>query len=260
MSETTERIAFLGGYLPRLCGIATFTTDLCEAVAGSAPGLDCQTVAMNDRIEGYTYPSRVRFQVFQKDLDAYRRAADFLNFSNASELCVQHEFGIHGGPAGSHLLTLLREVRMPVVTTLHTILREPNDEQREVMNALIERSDRLVVMAHKGAELLRKVYHAPDDKVRIIPHGIPDMPFTDSAFYKEQFGVLGRKVLFTFGLLGPGKGIEHASESLYPVQPAGRAGQPAPFREPGSAGHVLPRVPGSGAGPGLGPFPGGHEL
>ena len=210
-----DRIAFLGGYLPRLCGIATFTTDLCEAVAGVVPaGVECFTGAMNDRIEGYSYPGRVRFEVFQKDLDSYRRAADFLNFSNASVLCVQHEFGIHGGPAGSHLLTLLREVRMPVVTTLHTILREPNDEQREVMKELIERSALLVVMAHKGEEILREVYGVPASKIQIIAHGIPDMPFTDSAFYKEQFGVEGRQVLFTFGLLGPGKGIEQAIQAL----------------------------------------------
>jgi len=213
-STMPSRIAFLGGFLPRLCGIATFTHDLCEAVAAAAPGSQCFSGAMNDRIEGYEYPPRVRFELAQKDLDSYRRAADFLNFNNADVLCVQHEFGIYGGPAGSHLLALLKEVRMPVVTTLHTILRDPNADQRMVMEELIRRSDRLVVMARKGAEILRDTYGVPDAKVDLIPHGIPDMPFVDSSFYKAQFGVEGRTVLLTFGLLGPGKGIEHVIEAL----------------------------------------------
>ncbi len=209
-----QRIAFLGDYLPRLCGIATFTHDLSEAVAAAAPGTDCFVGAVNDRVEGYEYPQRVRFEMLEKDLDSYRRAADFLNFNNADVLCVQHEFGIYGGQAGSHLLALLKEVRMPVVTTLHTVLREPNAAQRKVMEELVRRSDRVVVMARKGAEILREIYHVPESKVDIIAHGIPDMPFVDSSCYKAQFGVEGRKVLLTFGLLGPGKGIEHVIEAL----------------------------------------------
>ena len=213
-STLPDRIAFLGGYLPRLCGIATFTHDLCEAVATAAPASQCYTGAVNDRAEGYVYPPRVRFELDEKDLDSYRRGADFLNFDNADVLCVQHEFGIYGGPAGSHLLALLKEVRMPVVTTLHTVLRDPNADQRKVMEELIRRSGRLVVMARKGAEILRESYGVPDAKVDIIPHGIPDMPFLDSSVYKAQFGVGGRRVLLTFGLLGPGKGIEYAIEAL----------------------------------------------
>ena len=209
-----QRIAFLGGHLPRLCGIATFTHDLCEAVSASVPGAQCYAGAVNDRVEGYEYPPRVRFELLEKDLDSYRRAADFLNFNNADVLCVQHEFGIYGGPAGSHLLALLKEVRMPVVTTLHTILREPNAAQRKVMDELVLRSDRLVVMARKGAEILRETYAVPAAKVAIIPHGIPDVPFSDSRLFKAQFGVEGRMVLLTFGLLGPGKGIEHAIRAL----------------------------------------------
>lgn len=213
-STLPHRIAFLGGYLPRLCGIATFTHDLCEAVAAAAPMSECFAGAMNDRIEDYDYPPRVRFELDEKDLDSYRRAADFLNFNNADVLCLQHEFGIYGGPAGSHVLALLKEVRMPVVTTLHTVLREPDAAQRKVMEELVRRSDRLVVMARKGAEILQEIYGVPDAKVDIIPHGIPDMPFMDSSFYKAQFGVEGRTVLLTFGLLGPGKGIEYAIEAL----------------------------------------------
>jgi glycosyltransferase involved in cell wall biosynthesis len=209
-----ERIAFLGDYPPRLCGIATFTADLCEAIAAAAPESLCYAGAVNDRAGPYAYPSRVRFELDEKEIDSYRRAADFLNFDNAEVLCVQHEFGIYGGSAGGHILALLKEVRMPVVTTLHTVLREPDDEQRKVMDELARRSDRLVVMARKGAEILRETYGIPDAKVDIIPHGIPDLPFADSSHYKEQFGVQGRIVLLTFGLLGPGKGIEYAIEAL----------------------------------------------
>ena len=212
--DLPRRIAFLGNYLPRLCGIATFTQDLCEAVSGVSPGADCYAGAVNDRPERYEYPARVRFELQEKDLDSYRRAADFLNFNNADVLCVQHEFGIYGGPAGSHLLALLKEVRMPVVTTLHTILRDPNTAQREVMTAIATRSDRLVVMSRKGAEMLGEIYAVPNQKIDIIPHGIPDIDFVDSSVYKEQFGVAGRQVLLTFGLIGPGKGIEHAIEAL----------------------------------------------
>jgi glycosyltransferase involved in cell wall biosynthesis len=171
-------------------------------------------VAVNDRQGGYDYPERVRFELEEKNIHSYRRAADYLNFNNADVLCVQHEFGIYGGTAGSHLLELLKEVRMPVVTTLHTILSEPNATQRQVMDEISRRSDRLVVMAQKGAEILRGVYAVPESKIDIIPHGIPDVPFTDSALSKEQFGVEGRTVLLTFGLIGPGKGIEHVIEAL----------------------------------------------
>ncbi len=209
-----ERIAFVGGFQPRRCGIATFTRDLCEAVATASPGSQCYAGAVNDRIEGYKYPPRVRFELFEKDLDSYRRAADFLNFNKAQILCAQHEFGIYGGLAGSHLLALLKEVRMPVVTTLHTVLLEPNTAQMKVMEELIQRSDRLVVMARKGLEILRDIYDVPVGMVDVIPHGIPDVPFEDSEKFKGQFGLEGRKVLLTFGLLGPGKGIEHAIEAL----------------------------------------------
>src|SRR5207249_8583598 len=136
----------------------------------------------------------------EQELSSYRRAADFLNISNVDVVCVQHEFGIFGGPAGSHLLALLRELRMPIVTTLHTLLREPSAEQRRVMQELIARSTRLVVMAERGRQMMQDVYHAPPGKLDLIPHGIPDIPFVDPNYYKDQFGVEGRTVLLTFGL------------------------------------------------------------
>ncbi|RYD47039.1 MAG: glycosyltransferase, partial [Verrucomicrobiaceae bacterium] len=208
------RIAFVGGYEPRLCGIATFTTDLCEAVAAAVPETMCIACAVNDRTEGYKYPSRVRLEMLEKDIDSYRRAADFLNFNNVDVLCIQHEFGIYGGSAGRHLLALLKEVRIPVVTTLHTVLTDPNPAQRSVMEELVRRSDRLVVMAQKGKEILLETYGVAPAKIDVIPHGIPDVKLASSESFKARFGLEGRKVLLTFGLLGPGKGIEHAISAL----------------------------------------------
>ena len=209
-----RKVAFLGDYLPRKCGIATFTTDLRCAVAKEFPALQCLVVPVNDLAEGYDYPPEVRFEIAEQDLPSYLRAADFLNITDVDVVCVEHEFGIFGGPAGSHVLALLRELQMPIVTTLHTILREPNAEQRRVMRELIRRSTRLVVMSERGREFLRDVYHAPENKIDLIPHGIPDMPFADPNYFKDEFGVAGKQVLLTFGLLSPNKGIEFALRAL----------------------------------------------
>src|SRR6516225_5805239 len=144
-SSEIRKIAFIGDYLPRKCGIATFTSDLCSSVASQYPTAECFVVAVNDRAEGYEYPPEVRFEIPEQDLESYLRAADFLNFSNTDVVCLQHEYGIFGGPAGSHILALLRDLRVPVVTTLHTVLREPNDHQRRVMTQLASLSARMVV-------------------------------------------------------------------------------------------------------------------
>jgi glycosyltransferase involved in cell wall biosynthesis len=209
-----RKVAFLGDYLPRKCGIATFTSDLRCAVAAEFPAIQCPVVPVNDLAEGYDYPAEVRFEIAEQDLPSYLRAADFLNITDVDVVCVEHEFGIFGGPAGSHVLALLRELQMPIVTTLHTVLREPNAEQRRVMRELIRLSTRLVVMSERGREFLREVYHAPESKIDLIPHGIPDMPFADPNYFKDEFGVAGKQVLLTFGLLSPNKGIEFALQAL----------------------------------------------
>jgi len=209
-----RKIAFLGDYPPRKCGIATFTTDLLAAVAAENPRGQCFAVPVNDTEGGYEYPGEVRFEIAEQDLSSYQRAADFLNISNVDVVCVQHEFGIFGGPSGSHVLALLRELRMPIITTLHTILHEPNVEQRSVMRELTARSTRLVTMTQRGQRMLQEIYQVPSAKIDLIPHGIPDIPFVDPNFYKDQFGVEGRLVLLTFGLLSPNKGIEHVLNAL----------------------------------------------
>src|SRR5260370_26597792 len=209
-----RRAAFLGVYPRGKRGMPTFTADLLAAVAAEHPQTDCFAAPVKDREGGYEYPPEGRCEIEEQDLSSYLRAADFLNISNADVLCLQHEFGIFGGPAGSHVLALLRELRMPVVTTLHTLLRQPTAEQRRVMRELIARSTRLVVMTERGRQMLQEIYQAPPAKLDLIPHGIPDIPFVDPNFYKDQFGVEGRQVLLTFGLLSPNKGIEHALNAL----------------------------------------------
>src|SRR6266699_17289 len=213
-TSTVRKVAFLGDHLPRKCGIATFTSDVLAAVATAYPQSQCLCVSVNDIQGGYEYPQVVRFEIEEQDLSSYLRAADFLNISNVDIVCLQHEFGIFGGPAGGHILALLRELRMPVVTTFHTILREPKTDQRRVMHELVTLSTRLVVMAERGRQMLQEVYHAPPAKIDLIPHGIPDVGFVDPTYFKDQFGVEGRVVLLTFGLLSPNKGIENVLKAL----------------------------------------------
>src|SRR5438132_1913096 len=205
-------VGVLGNHLPRQCGIATFTTHLTDAIAVEFPVLDCFVLAMNDGSHRHPYPARVRFEIAENDVASYRRAADYLNVNAVDVVCVQHEYGIFGGKAGSHVLALLRELRMPIVTTLHTILSEPNPLQLGVMNELTELSERLVVMSAHGAELLREVHNVPSRKIDLIPHGIPSLPSVSRS--KDQLGVEGKSVILTFGLLSPDKGIESVIDAL----------------------------------------------
>lgn len=209
-----KRIAFIGNYLPRQCGIATFTTDICEAVATAYKATACMAVPVNDIEGGYEYPSRVRFELTEQDITSYRRAADFLNINNIHMVSLQHEYGIFGGIAGEYILTLLRELRMPVVTTLHTVLREPNPDQLRVLKEIVALSDRVVVMSERASEFLQSIYQVPAEKIDMIPHGIPEQSFVDPSFYKDVFGVEGKTVLLTFGLLSANKGIEYVISAL----------------------------------------------
>jgi glycosyltransferase involved in cell wall biosynthesis len=208
------RIAFLGNYLPRQCGIATFTTDLCTALATEFGQEQLFAIPVNDPDSHYDYPDQVRLELNQEELASYERAADFLNFNGNDLVCLQHEYGIYGGKAGSYILTLLRKLKMPLVTTLHTVLREPDAEQRAVLEEIAALSDRLVVMSELAAELLRDVYAVPGEKIDVIPHGVPEMHFMDPNYFKDRFGTEGKSVLLTFGLLSPNKGIENVIRAL----------------------------------------------
>jgi glycosyltransferase involved in cell wall biosynthesis len=212
MSPAIKRVAFLGNHLPRHCGIATFTTDLAGAIAVEYPRIDRLVVAMNDAGQRHAYPPPVRFEIPENDSDAYLRAADFLNVNNVDVLSVQHEYGIFGGKAGSHVLSMLRALRMPIVTTLHTVLGDPNEHQRRVLEELAALSERLVVMSAQGAALLQEHYSIPAAQIDLIPHGSPAVPPSVEA--KQRLGITGRPVLLTFGLLSPDKGIEYVIDAL----------------------------------------------
>jgi len=209
-----RKIALIGNHLPRQCGIATFTTDLLNAIQSEGYGTECWCVVMNDMPEGYRYPAQVRFEINQKVLSEYRLAADFLNMNRFDVVCLQHEFGIFGGEYGAHILELLANLRMPLVTTFHTVLQSPNSDQLVQVKRIAQLSDRLVVMSRRAVEILQDVYGIPSEKMAMIHHGIPDVPFVDPNYYKDQFGVEGRKVILTFGLLSPGKGIETMIDAL----------------------------------------------
>src|SRR5215207_3949923 len=209
-----KRVAFIGNYLPRKCGIATFTTDLCESFTEQFLEIQALVLAMNDTEEGYKYPDQVRYELQQDDLFDYEHAANFLNQQAVDVINLQHEFGIFGGVSGSHILTLLRNVSAPVVTTLHTILENPQPEQLHVLKEIVRLSNRLIVMSQRSRKLLQEIYAAPPEKIEMIPHGIHDIAFLDPGFHKDKFSAEGRSVILTFGLLSRNKGIEYVIEAL----------------------------------------------
>ncbi len=214
MPKSIESVALIGNYLPRQCGIATFTTDLATAIVENDRTIDCFTVAMNDRPEGYNYPAEVRFQINQNRLNEYSLAAGFLNMRNPDVVCLQHEYGIYGGQRGSFIIELAKNLKMPLVTTLHTVLRDPAAQEHQIISQLAELSARLVVMSERGAEFLRNVYDVPEAKIALIPHGIVDVPFLDPDPCKAKIVSGDKTVILTFGLLSPGKGIEYMINAL----------------------------------------------
>ena len=214
MPSLPMRIAVVGNHLPRQCGIATFTTDLCDAIADEFGAAGVFVLAVNDPHSGYRYPARVRFEITESDLSSYQEAADFLNSSNVDLVCLQHEYGIFGGKRGSHILRLLDHLKMPVVTTLHTVLREPDVDQLIVLQEIAARSDRLVVMSEHSSQFLQEVSRVPAGKIDLIPHGIPDLPFAEPVLHGDSVSAQGKIVLLTFGLLSPNKGFETVIQAL----------------------------------------------
>ncbi|HTY25969.1 MAG TPA: glycosyltransferase [Desulfomonilaceae bacterium] len=207
-------IVYVGTYVPRKCGIATFTDDLGTSIAQELGGKPYRVVALTDRVGEYDYPSEVTFEIRQNVIRDYARAAEYLNGSSAQVVSLQHEFGIFGGAAGKYLSVLLCHLKKPIITTMHTILENPLKDYREAFEDVVNCSQRIVTMSQRGARMLQEIYGVPEDKISIIHHGVHDVPFVDSNFYKEKFNVEGLTVLLTFGLLSPNKGIETALEAL----------------------------------------------
>lgn len=209
-----RRVAFIGNSLPRRCGIATFTAHIEEAVTRARPAIDATIIAMNDHGGSYDYPATVGFTIADQDADAYLRAAEFINRGGFDVVSLQHEYGIFGGEAGSYVLDLLGRLTVPVVTTLHTVLAEPDEAQRRVLKAIVGASVKVVVMAEKGRELLEQVFGVAPDKIEVIPHGIPDFAFVDPAVAKARLGLSADPLILTFGLLAPNKGIETMIDAM----------------------------------------------
>lgn len=208
-----KRVVFVGDYLPRKCGIATFTHDLRCGFSNRHRDISCLVCAVND--EGtYNYPEEVRFEFSEQDPAGYQRLADYINTHQVDAVSLQHEYGIYGGDCGEMILNFLKEVRVPVVTTLHTILQDPNPQQRRVMQGILTLSARVVTMTEKGRNLLDTVYHADPNRVDVVPHGIPEFEFGDPKDFKGSVGLEGHRVLLTFGLLSPNKGLEYAIRAL----------------------------------------------
>jgi glycosyltransferase involved in cell wall biosynthesis len=208
------RVVVIGNHLPRQCGIATFTTDLSDAITAEYGAGGLSVVAVNDPQSSYAYPARVRSQIAEDDILSYRVTAKILNARGVDLVCLQHEYGIYGGQAGSYVLQLLKYLNMPVVTTLHTVLREPDASQRWVMQEIARLSDRLIVMSEYSSRVLQSVFGVPAEKIDLIPHGIPDLPFVEPEVYKEELAVAKKLVLLTFGLLSPNKGFESVIRAL----------------------------------------------
>ncbi|MFA7659211.1 MAG: glycosyltransferase family 4 protein [Candidatus Gastranaerophilaceae bacterium] len=214
-NQNIGKIAVIGNYLPRQCGIATFTTDLSQSLARELTIEDnLINVAMDDIPEGYKYPPQVKFRVRQNVQSDYFWAADYLNANQYDAAIVQHEYGIYGGEDGSHILQMIQSLKMPVITNLHTVLEHPTEGQRKVMKGLAKYSDRLLVMSKKAIDILTKVYGIDRKMISFIPHGVPDADFKAPGVFNELFGLENKDVILTFGLLGPDKGIESMIEAM----------------------------------------------
>jgi len=209
-----DHLALIGNFLPRKCGLATYTTDTFTALKGRFPDLVVDVYAMDDHPGLYDYPPEVTGSIPQQDRMAYVNTARKIENSGAQAVWVQHEYGIYGGPAGEHLLALLDRLSIPVIVTLHTVLEKPSVDERRVMEGLLRRAAKVIVMAERGREILERVYGARPRSIVMIPHGVPDRAFVDPETLKARFGWEGRKTLLTFGLLAPNKGIETMIDAM----------------------------------------------
>ena len=211
-----KSICFVGNYAPRCCGIATFTQDLRSSVLRACEGYVAPVIVVQGEDDENAFPSEVSNSIAKGSRNAYAAIARQINETGAKAVSLQHEFGIFGGPDGEWIVDMLQHLKVPVVTTFHTVLREPTQNQRDIVQAISAQSAKIVVMAEKGAEFLRSIYSVPASKIEVVPHGIPDLAVTaaDSAQFRKEMGWDNRPVLLTFGLLSPNKGVEHAISAL----------------------------------------------
>lgn len=208
------KVLFIGTYVPKECGIATFTSDLLNSMSGEDNSVHCEVIALNDPSETYNYPEEVVFQIQRDRIEDYYRAADYINQSDIDIVCLQHEFGLFWGNAGDYIFALLSGINKPVISTMHTVIREPELEYRVSTEKLIRYSEKLIVMSQTAVEMLKDVYKTPEDKIELIFHGVPDYPFNNCSKYKKRLNLKGAPLVLTFGLLSQNKGIESMLEAL----------------------------------------------
>ncbi len=202
------KIAFLSSYPPRKCGIATFTCDLVKNISSAADDTFEPQVFAMETFAGLTYADPVRMVIRRSSQADYIAAANMVNFSDIDLVCLQYEFGLFEGPNGSFLPEFLRRLTKPLVTTLHTVLEKPEPDFFDAMTEVCDASDKIVVMNDCGVDMLRQIYGVPGEKIEFIGHGIPDLPFAETGYFKQKLGLSGRKTILTFGLLSKNKGID----------------------------------------------------
>ena len=208
-------INIVSSYVPRRCGIATFSNDLAVSLKELGSGENQVSItALNDIREGYNYAHDVNFEIYDKRFTDFKEAANYLNLSDCNVINIQHEYGIFGGEAGSNILYMIDRLNKPIVTTLHTVLEHPSKEEAKILHEICERSSYIVVQSQRSFDMVLRDGTIPKHKVKYIPHGAHDVPFLDPAFYKDKFNLSGKKVILTFGLLSPGKGFEDAIKAL----------------------------------------------
>jgi glycosyltransferase involved in cell wall biosynthesis len=208
-----KKIVFISSYPPRRCGIATFTSDLISSISlAGRENFEPLVVAMQTGEQGYSEP--VKFEIRPEVKNDYISAADYINFSHVDLVNIQHEFGLFGGEAGSYLNLLIERINAPVITTLHTVRETPEPAYHKSTVAVCNGSEKVIVMNERGIRMLRDIYGIAESKIELIPHGIPDLPFVDSSYYKHKFGIEGRRTILTFGLLSRNKGIETVLKAM----------------------------------------------
>lgn len=208
------KVLFIGTYVPKECGIATFTFDLLNSVSEEDNDVHCEVIALNDPSETYDYPEEVVFQIQRDRIEDYYRAADFINQSDIDIVCLQHEFGLFWGNAGDYIFALLSGINKPIISTMHTIIQKPEPEYRVSTEKLIRYSEKLIVMSQTAVDMLKDIYKAPEGKIELIFHGVPDCPFNNCSKYKKKLNLKGDPLVLTFGLLSQNKGIENMLDAL----------------------------------------------
>ncbi|RYC53478.1 glycosyltransferase family 4 protein [Flagellimonas olearia] len=208
------KLAYIGTYPPRECGIGTFTQNLAHSMLENGKGVkEIMVIAMNDHNQDYPYPPEVKLSINQEQQTDYLEAVNYINLSGADACILEHEFGIYGGLGGVYILPLLHRLNIPLITTLHTILETPSYNERAILKEICKMSDKIVVMSHKAIHFLVGIYKVPKEKIVLIEHGVPDIHF-DKEESRTEFKLNERKLLLTFGFIGRNKGIETVIKAL----------------------------------------------